>query len=161
MYKSNHIKYDHYCQFGLFNPRAANLLPDDPSKVIDIFQTLGDIKGRVTKPLKDPTLSQRYAAMRDDVGAVTGVLGTAVGAGINKYATKAGDYLKEWGAGSVLNDNKRARLGNTVLGGAAALGGAGILGGGLLAARKLQENQVPSEYVEYVAPRWRTVDFYH
>ena len=170
MYKSNHIRYNQYSNFGLMSAIGSRLLSDDPGTIINQYKELGKIKNKLTKPIENPTLTQRLDSLAGDAGAVTGVLGTALGGGIKQYLpkvfNKTGERLKQWGINTVVDDGRRINTGRNVLAGAGVLGVGGLGAAGLVGASKLADamNEKPEEeyieYVEYQKARWRTVDFY-
>lgn len=161
MYKSTHIKYNKLSNFGLLGEIGARLLSDEPGEVIDTFKSLGSIKKKFDKPIGNPTWSQRLDSLANDVGAATGVLTSAAGAGLNK----AGKFLKAKGVDTVIDDTKRLNTGKNVLAGGAILGGTGLGVGGIYAGSKLLDryNEAPEyeelEYIEYARPKWKSSDF--
>lgn len=95
MYKSNHIRYAKYSDFGILSKVTSRFLPDSPKQVVETFQQLGDAKNKFTKANPNPTLTQRYEGLVGDVGAATGVLGSALGAGVKKYGHQALNKVDE------------------------------------------------------------------
>jgi hypothetical protein len=103
--------------FGKVSNLIADLLPDEPSKIIKGATKLGDLKKKIIKPKNLTSIKDKLVKAADEVGAVTGVLTTAAGAGVNKYIAKGkvGKGLKRAGVDTVLNDKRRKLTGGAVM----------------------------------------------
>lgn len=137
----------HYTNFNLIGNVAASALPNDPGKVIDIAQNMGKIKNKIMPGSTPTSFLGKVDSAAGDLGAITGVMTAAGGAGINKLLganTNLGTKLKQMGVNTVLDEGKSKLLGRGLLG----AGAAGTIGGAGLGVKKyLDDNmeQIPEE----------------
>jgi hypothetical protein len=122
--------------FGRVSNLIADNLPDSPKSIIDGATKLGKLKKKLIKPKNLTGIKAKIGNAIDEVGAVTGVVTTAAGAGVNKYLGKnvVGKKLKRAGVDTVLNDRRRKVTGGAVL--ATPVLATGAIGATLLSNKK-------------------------